>query len=172
MPDTLNNTLKTRIQIKNDTEKNWNTLQSSRGFIPLKGEMIIYSPDTNHNYSRLKIGDGSTDVVSLPFIDAGTLDGESSFILKYNTASQFPQPGSSDKLYVDLSKNTIYHYIGTQGYVQLGMGKTKMIKTVGYFGAGKPTGASIEDSILKIDLGVAPQLLEERVTVFTVPNEE
>ena len=46
-----NSTVKTRIQLKNDTENNWN---KSR-FIPLPGEIIIYSPDDSHPFSRIKI---------------------------------------------------------------------------------------------------------------------
>lgn len=54
--------LKTRISNKIDTTANWN---STTNFIPLKGELIIYS-DPN----QLKIGDGVTKVQDLPFFDA------------------------------------------------------------------------------------------------------
>ena len=67
-----NDTIKTRIQMKNDVEANWN---QATNFIPKKGEIIVYSPDINHNYSRLKIGDGSTTVINLPFIDSATISG-------------------------------------------------------------------------------------------------
>ena len=60
-------TIKERIQLKNDTEANWN---KARNFIPLRGEAIIYSADGAHPFSRLKIGDGTTPVIDLPFIDA------------------------------------------------------------------------------------------------------
>ena len=53
--------LKTRISNKIDTTANWN---NTINFIPLKGELIIYS-DTN----QLKIGDGVTKVQDLPFFD-------------------------------------------------------------------------------------------------------
>lgn len=53
--------LKTRISNKIDTTANWN---NTINFIPLKGELIIYS-DTN----QLKIGDGVTKVQYLPFFD-------------------------------------------------------------------------------------------------------
>jgi len=75
---TANNTIKTRIQLKSDTEANWNKAgpkENSNGFIPLNGELIIYSADNAHPFSRLKIGDGVTNVVDLPFVDAGTLNG-------------------------------------------------------------------------------------------------
>lgn len=71
-------TIKSRIQLKNDTEANWNKAgpkDNSPGFIPLKGELIIYSADDAHPFFRLKVGDGITNVVELPFIDAGTIQG-------------------------------------------------------------------------------------------------
>jgi len=71
-----NNTIKTRIQLKNDTEANWN---KAINFIPLKGEVIIYSADDTHPFSRLKVGDGNTTIINLPFIDANTLNGNRVF---------------------------------------------------------------------------------------------
>ena len=65
-------TIKTRIQLKNDTEENWN---KAINFIPKQGEVIIYSTDDAHPFSRLKVGDGFTTVINLPFIDAATLNG-------------------------------------------------------------------------------------------------
>ena len=56
--------LKTRIQLKNDTETNWN---KATNFIPKKGEVIIYNPDNERTYPRIKIGDGITTVINLPF---------------------------------------------------------------------------------------------------------
>lgn len=67
-----NDTIKARIQLKNDIEANWN---QATNFVPRKGELIVYSPDTTHNYSRLKVGDGTTTVINLPFIDASTISG-------------------------------------------------------------------------------------------------
>lgn len=66
------NTVKTRIQLKNDTEANW---LKAEGFIPLKGEVIIYNIDDTHPFFRLKVGDGVTNVISLPFLDSGTING-------------------------------------------------------------------------------------------------
>ena len=72
-------TIKSRIQLKNDTEANWNKAgpkDNSLGFIPLQGEVIIYSTDGTHPFSRLKIGHNDTVVSNLPFIDAGTVNGK------------------------------------------------------------------------------------------------
>lgn len=66
------NTIKTRIQLKNDTEENWN---KAANFIPKVGEVIIYSADDAHPFSRLKVGNGSDAISSLVFIDAGTITG-------------------------------------------------------------------------------------------------
>ena len=55
-----------RILHKIDTEEHWSLAQN---FIPLKGEMIIYEPDKNHPYPRIKTGDGVTNVSLLPFLD-------------------------------------------------------------------------------------------------------
>lgn len=52
--------------LKHDTEHNW----SSKQFIPKCAEVIVYDTDENYNYERIKIGDGTTDVNKLPFIDA------------------------------------------------------------------------------------------------------
>lgn len=59
-------TLKTRVVLKHDTEESWNKATT---FIPKKGEVIIYDPDSNYSYSRQKIGDGTKTVVNLPFFE-------------------------------------------------------------------------------------------------------
>lgn len=59
--------VKTRFQLKNDIEANWRKVSN---FSPLAGEIIIYLPDENYNYPRIKIGDGLTDLQLLPFLSA------------------------------------------------------------------------------------------------------
>ena len=56
--------LKTRIQLKIDTEENWS---KAMNFIPKEGEVIFYKPDDNNPRYRIKIGDGTTTVNSLSF---------------------------------------------------------------------------------------------------------
>lgn len=58
--------LKTRIINKHDTEAHW---ELATGFIPEDGEIIIYDPDETYDYARVKVGDGETNVNSLPFVD-------------------------------------------------------------------------------------------------------
>ena len=58
-------TLNGRIIHKHDVEYNW---LLATGFIPKKGELIVYDVDANHTQERFKIGDGVTVVSALPFI--------------------------------------------------------------------------------------------------------
>ena len=174
-----NNTIKTRIQLKSDTEANWisaNTRNGSFGFIPLRGEIIIYSADDTHAFSRLKVGDGSTNVVDLPFIDAGTLNGEETEIAKYNSYNEFPQPGSPRLLYVDLSTNRIFHYENSSGYTQLSNFSFTIRKsTVGSilsWSPGTPTTVTVENNTFNVITGLIPELLWEQKTVVTNVTKE
>lgn len=56
--------LNSRIQHKHDVEENW---EKAVNFIPKEGEFIIYDPDDRIHFYRIKIGDGSTPVGTLPF---------------------------------------------------------------------------------------------------------
>ena len=58
--------LEARVQMKTDTEENW---LKATNFIPKNGEIIIYAIDATHSCQRVKIGDGTTLVNSLPFIN-------------------------------------------------------------------------------------------------------
>lgn len=58
-------TLKTRIIQKHDTEANW---LLATNFTPMNGEIIIYDEDDNHDYKRIKIGNGTDNVNDLDFI--------------------------------------------------------------------------------------------------------
>lgn len=51
---------------KHDIEKNWHS-DKFINFVPMKGEFIIYDRDLEHDVPRLKIGDGSTRLIDLPF---------------------------------------------------------------------------------------------------------
>ena len=57
--------LNTRLVQKHDTEANWN---KATNFIPKDGEIIVYDIDNNYDYKRIKIGDGITNVINLPFV--------------------------------------------------------------------------------------------------------
>lgn len=63
--------IQTRIQHKRDTAASWEAAKDAKtntNFIPLSGELIVYEVDTEHKRPRLKIGDGSTEINNLPFI--------------------------------------------------------------------------------------------------------
>lgn len=61
-----NKTFNCRVMNKSDIEANW---KSKSDFIPLNGEMIIFTQGEDYNHARIKIGDGVTEVNTLPFID-------------------------------------------------------------------------------------------------------
>ena len=181
-------TINTRIQLKNDTEANWKksvlptdnsqgTKVSGTSFVPLLGELIIFSADDAHPFSRLKVGNGTDDVLTLPFIDAGTISGETlaSIILLCVNKNAFPPSGDSDKLYIDLNKNTIYCYNPGSGYTQLSHFKysatTTTIPVIDTWDPGTMTAVTQEGNSLKIEPGVEPTLTTKPISVVTEINE-
>jgi len=159
-----NNTMKTRIQLKSDTEANWNKAgpkENSLGFIPLKGELIIYLPDNQHNYSRLKVGDGDTNVVNLPFIDSGTVNGSiiSNEIIYFNGG--LPLTGDSTKLYVATDTNAIYFYNGSN-FVKLSnyiyTFSTSSASTISNWSAGRQPTFTVTGGTFSILTGERPTL--------------
>ena len=64
-------TFDTRIMSKRDTTLNWNKQPM---FVPLKGEIIIYTDREQDSVGNLvpglKVGDGTTPAIDLPFVDA------------------------------------------------------------------------------------------------------
>lgn len=171
---TANNTINTRIKLKSDTEANWNKLgpkDNSAGFVPLQGELIVYSTDNTHMFSRLKIGDGQTNVVNLPFVDAGSLNGDESIICKYNSFNNFPQLGSTQCLYLDTSTGQMYHYDAILGYRPIATvslnATTSTVREVVFWGAGTMSNASINNNVLRLENGSPPELFYRDTTVLT-----
>ena len=165
---TNTNTIKTRVQLKSDTEENWNKAgpkDGSVGFVPLLGELIVYTSDDAHPFSRLKIGDGQTNVISLPFIDAGTINGDilpEDEVLTYEQKQLFPSPGIENKLYIDLSTNTIYCYKDLGGYTQLSNWTYQIQKStvsrITNWNVGAITEVRSQEGILQITDGILPTL--------------
>lgn len=65
--------LNATIQHKYDTAANWDTVKTT--FIPMPGELIIYAAEKNENNeetlpTKLKVGDGTSTLENLPFINA------------------------------------------------------------------------------------------------------
>ena len=58
-------TLKARVQQKIDTEANW----SQATFESKRGEIYFYDKDSEHDYVRMKVGDGEKTVRELDFFD-------------------------------------------------------------------------------------------------------
>lgn len=86
----MQNIVKARIQLKHDTEENWG---KALRFIPLQGQPIIYDadPDNGQPFPRLKIGDGSTPVVDLPFFSANNSNNND--LIKINTTNYWATQG-------------------------------------------------------------------------------
>lgn len=102
----MSDNIKSRIQLKNDTEENWN---KAVNFIPRKGELIIYNAESGNDnarpFPRLKVGDGITNVVNLPFFDAGSISGmtadaliaqRTAHTLTFGAGQQYRFDGSQD----------------------------------------------------------------------------
>ena len=82
----MSSTITPRIQLKRDTTANWD---AAVGFIPLRGEVIIYEDYATKTYTveeygetvtktvnipNIKIGTGNAYVQDLAFVDEGTKD--------------------------------------------------------------------------------------------------
>lgn len=164
-----------RIQLKSDTEANW----LAHPIVPLLGEMIIYTADQTHSYTRIKVGDGSTTTTNLPFIDAGTIAGNSlpaNTVYTFASKSLFPYPGNANTLYVDLATNIIYCYTPASGYTQLSnftytIDKTN-VSNITYWRTGSTTKLICEDGKLKITSGILPSLNYETVSVVRNVTKE
>lgn len=63
--------VKARISQLHKTEYEWSLLPN---FTPFKGELIIFDPDQQYDYARIKIGDGATKLQNLPFFSSLTID--------------------------------------------------------------------------------------------------
>ena len=62
-------TVNTRIQFKRDTTENWN---NAIGFIPLAGEVIVYTDYETKTYQTEEYGETVTKTVQIPNIKIGT----------------------------------------------------------------------------------------------------
>lgn len=56
--------MQARISFLHKTEAEWEKLSS---FQPEAGELIVYDPDENYDYSRVKVGDGKRTLQELDF---------------------------------------------------------------------------------------------------------
>lgn len=65
----MSGTVNTRIQLKRDTTENWN---NARGFIPMPGEVIVYTDYEVKTYEVEEYGERVTKTVEIPNIKVGT----------------------------------------------------------------------------------------------------
>jgi hypothetical protein len=63
--------MRARISQLHKTEEAW---QKYRNWVPEAGEIIIYDVDEQHEYVRLKVGDGKTTLNELTFFINATID--------------------------------------------------------------------------------------------------
>lgn len=153
-------TIKTRIQLKNDTEENWN---KAINFTPKKGEVIIYSADDTHPFSRLKVGDGETTVINLPFIDSNSVNN---FYLADGT-SMFPGVGEENMNYIDVQSDTVYQWETNQYVAKYGFIK-QSLRDMLAFDAGEMTNLKVNDTsaTLTVINGNIPSLTIEDIDII------
>ena len=65
----MSSKINTRIQLKRDTTENWN---NARGFIPMAGEVIVYTDYETKTYTVEEYGETVTKTVEIPNIKIGT----------------------------------------------------------------------------------------------------
>jgi len=125
------------------------------------------------------VGDGSTNVVNLPFIDAGTINGDSlpeSEVIMYSDRNSFPSSGQENKLYIDLSTSKIYCFISGTGYSLLSNFTYTTEKTtvshITYWRAGAPTTLSCSGGVLRVSSGLLPSLNHEGISVVREITKE
>ena len=95
--ETQKKIINARYQQKIDTSENWN---KAVNFTPLKGELIVYS-----DLQQIKIGDGSTNVNDLPFINASSGNDNSAIELAAKMELVFPVAAEDGSIYTDENGN-------------------------------------------------------------------
>ena len=153
-------TIKSRIQLKNDTEAHW---RKAVRFIPLLGEIIIYSTDESHPFFRLKVGDGITTVNNLPFVESNAVNG---FQL-INDYAQLPGIGNSALSYFVASENIVYRWDNSEGYIPVYAPTRTNVTSVTNWDSGSTTQLAVEGNTLIIDNGTIPTLTLEEINVIT-----
>lgn len=100
-----------RIQNKSDTSTNW---AKATSFVPKKGELIFYS-----DINKIKMGDGTTVVGSLPFLDARNATSDVYGNQINTTYVKIAGDTMTGKLTNNVSMQAPIYYIGgTNQYIQ------------------------------------------------------
>ena len=136
--------INTRVINKHDTEANWN---SHPNFIPDKSEIIVYDKDDNYNYPRVKIGDGVTTVVALPFIVNAAIQDIGALTIDLNSAESGTAPFTNSDMLGGLPASS---YLQVADFPQA-LTDAGVVKSV----AGKTPNASGEITLVPADIGAA-----------------
>ena len=134
-----NVTVKTRIVNKHDTTANWNARST---FIPKAGEIIIYT-----DIHKVKVGDGTSTISTLPFIDDKDL---SNYVTESELSSTIGETVTSISKTIDLVEDEITTHtsntsnphnvtksqIGLGSVVNAGQTATPTSGSTSYFTAG------------------------------------
>ncbi len=121
------NIVNTRIQLKNDTEANW---QLATNFKPRKGEIIISNVDSTHSFPLLRVGDGITPAKDLPILnlqpDWNTNDTSSGYIKNKPIIIKSTQEWQDDNTIYPIGTIMLYSdykivTIGSQSYTIVGI---------------------------------------------------
>ena len=115
-------TLKTRIQLKNETAENWG---KAINFTPKQGEMIVY----NYDIPRLKIGDGNTNVNSLSFLDEN-------FVFKTTTINSKPLSSNITLTKADLDLGNVGNFKAVSTVASQGLTSSEKSAARANIGAG------------------------------------
>ena len=111
--------LKTRIQHKIDTYAHW---ELAKNFIPLEGELIIYTTDENGDDKiGLKIGNGVDFVGDLSFVETAAAGGAGGGAATPQIQSDWLQENSSKKDYI---KNKPFYTLPAEHNFDLGLNRT------------------------------------------------
>lgn len=102
----MSNVIKGRVQSKRDTTANWN---AAKNFIPLLGEIIIYSDYYGENTPAIKVGDGKTKVQDLGFL--GFEAHFDNLPIRFVTELS---DGEKNVVYVNTTDGSIYYYDGEE----------------------------------------------------------
>ena len=112
----MEKTMKARVQHKHDIEANW---LKATNFTPLASEIIVYDPDENYDYPRIKIGDGKTNINTLPFVTKDYAkeqwvqdlvnDSVTSLIVTYDTETKKASHTAAEiKEHYNLGRNVVF----------------------------------------------------------------
>ena len=137
--------INTRVINKHDTEANWNSHPS---FIPDKSELIVYDKDDNYNYPRVKIGDGVTTVVALPFIVNAAVQDIGALTIDLNSAESGTVPFTNSDMLGGLPASS---YLQVADFSQA-LTNAGVVKSI----ASKVPNTSGEVTLIPDDIGAVP----------------